>query len=42
MTKVNEEMFKKSLEAFLKEKKARKKYLVVFEITLSNLRLLVI
>ena len=39
MTKVNEEMFKKSLEAFLKEKKVKKEdTLVVFEITLSNLR----
>jgi len=39
MTMVNEEMFKKSLEAFLKEKKVKKENtLVVFEITLSNLR----
>ena len=38
MTKVNEEMFKKSLEAFLKEKKVKEENtLVVFEITLSNL-----
>ena len=39
MTKVNEEMFKKSLEAFLKEKKVKEENtLVLFEITLSNLR----
>ncbi len=39
MTKVNEEMYKKSLDAFLKEKKVKKEdTLVVFEITLSNLR----
>ena len=39
MTNVNEEMFKKSLEEFLKEKKVKKEdTLVVFEITLSNLR----
>jgi hypothetical protein len=39
MTKVNEEMFKKSLEAFLKEKKVKEENtIVVFEITLSNLR----
>ena len=39
ITKVNEEMFKKSLEAFLKEKKVKEENtIVVFEITLSNLR----
>ena len=39
MTKVNEEMFKKSLDAFLKEKKVKQENsLVLFEITLSNLR----
>ena len=36
---LNEEMFKKSLEAFLKEKKVKEENtIVVFEITLSNLR----
>ena len=35
ITKVNEEMFKKSLEAFLKEKKVKEENtIVVFEITL--------
>ena len=39
MTNVNEEMFKKSLEAFLKEKDVKEENtLVIFEITLSNLR----
>ena len=39
ITKVNEEMFKKSLEAFLEEKGVKKENtIVLLEITLSNLR----
>jgi len=39
ITKVNEEMFKKSLKAFLKEKGVKKENtIVLLEITLSNLR----
>ena len=39
ITKVNEEMFKKSLEAFLEEKGVKKdNTIVLLEITLSNLR----
>ena len=39
ITKVNEEMFKKSLEAFLSEKGVKKENtIVLLEITLSNLR----